>query len=98
VGTQSSPAAASQGAFGIAVGTYLEEDRAKEEGVKLTASTKLPARVETVTENESTMYRLVLGSFESRKQAEKTASTLIERGLVDEARVVPLGSATASKQ
>ena len=37
-------------------------------------------------------------SFESRKQAEKTASSLIERGLVDEARVVPLGTTTASKQ
>jgi cell division septation protein DedD len=96
VGAQS--ATPSQGAFGIAVGTYLEEERAKEEGVKLTASTKLPAHVAPVTENESTMYRLVLGSFESRKQAEKTASSLIERGLVDEARVVPLGTTTASKQ
>jgi cytoskeletal protein RodZ len=96
VGGQS--ATPSQGAFGIAVGTYLEEERAKEEGVKLTASTKLPAHVAPVIENESTMYRLVLGSFESRKQAEKTASSLIERGLVDEARVVPLGTTTASKQ
>jgi cell division protein FtsN len=52
----------------------------------------------TVTEGENTEYRLVLGSFDSRKSAERAASTLIERGLVDEARVVPLSSTTASKQ
>jgi len=94
----SAPAPASQGVFGIAVGTYLFEDRAEEERVKLSASTSLPARVITVTETDETVYRLVLGSFDSRKSAERTASSLIERGLVDEARVVPLSSTTASKQ
>jgi len=75
----------------------MEEERAKEEAAKL-ASTNLPTNIVSVTENDATMYRLVLGSFDTRKQAEKTASSLIERGLVDEARVVPLGAATASKQ
>jgi general secretion pathway protein A len=95
--TQSKPAPAAQALFGVVVGTYMEEERAKEEAAKL-ASTNLPTNIVSVTENDATMYRLVLGSFDTRKQAEKTASSLIERGLVDEARVVPLGAATASKQ
>jgi len=75
----------------------MDEDRANAERTKLVASTSLPARVVPVTENDVTMYRIVMGSFESKQKAERTASSLIERGLVDEARVVPLNAATASK-
>jgi type II secretory pathway predicted ATPase ExeA len=96
-GTQSKAPPAAQALFGVVVGTFLEEERANEEAAKLT-STNLPTHVVSVTENEATVYRLVLGSFGTRKEAEKTASSLIERGLVDEARVVSLGAATASKQ
>ena len=91
------PIAVGNGPFGVAVGTYMDEDRANAERTKLVASTSLPARVVPVTENDVTMYRIVMGSFESKQKAERTASSLIERGLVDEARVVPLNAATASK-
>jgi cell division protein FtsN len=83
--------------FGVAVGTYLNEERADQERVKLVASTSLPARVVTVTEDDVAMYRLVMGAFESRQSAERMASSLIERGLVDEARVVQLSATTPSK-
>jgi cell division septation protein DedD len=96
VAAEAAPAKASaapQGVFGVAVGTYLDEDRANQEMTKLIASTKLPAQVLTVTEDGTSLYRLVMGSFESRQKAERSASSLIERGLVDEARVVPLSAA-----
>ena len=42
------------------------------------------------------MYRLVLGTYESPTAAERAASDLIARGLVNEARVVPIASAGRS--
>jgi len=74
--------------FAIAVGTYLDASRAKSELTSLTESTRLPAQVVTVAEDSVSMYRVVMGSFENRATAERTASDLVRRGLVDEARVV----------
>jgi type II secretory pathway predicted ATPase ExeA len=76
--------------FGIAVGTYLNEDRAAAERTSLTESTRLPSRVLTVSEDSVSMYRVVMGLFENRVTAEKMASDLIRKGLVNEARVVSL--------
>ena len=78
--------------FGIAVATYLSEERAAAEREKLAASSGLSARVLTVTEDGSEVYRVVLGSFADRSAAERGASDLIRKGLVDEARVISLGS------
>jgi cell division protein FtsN len=83
--------------FGIAVGTYLNEDRANSERTSLGESTQLPTRVLTATEDGGEVYRVVMGSFESRVEAERAASDLIRRGLVNEARVVPLARATPSQ-
>ena len=79
------------------VGTYLNEERAGQEREKLVASTQLPAQLLTVTENDVALFRLVMGSFVSRLQAERMASSLIERGLVDEARVIALAAPTPPK-
>jgi cell division protein FtsN len=86
------PAVASD-LFGIAVGTYLNEAHAIAERTSLTESTRLPSRVVTVAEDSVSMYRVVMGSFENRVSAERTASDLIRRGLVNEARVIPLAQA-----
>ncbi len=90
--TQKKPAIATD-LFGIAVGTYLNEDLAMAERTSLTESTRLPSRVVTVAEDSVSMYRVVMGSFENRVSAERTASDLIRRGLVNEARVIPLARA-----
>jgi hypothetical protein len=74
------------------VGTYLFEDVAAAERTKLASSTGLTGRLQTVRDGSETMFRLVLGSFDTRIVAERTASDLIARGLVDEARVVVVGS------
>jgi cell division septation protein DedD len=84
------PAPAKQ--YGIAVGTYLNEDRAREEQQKLTASAGMTVRVVTVTEDNVAMYRILLGTFDDRSSAERAASNLIQQGLVDEARVTALAT------
>jgi hypothetical protein len=86
-----------QSTYGVVVGTYLNEERAGVEREKLVASTHLAAQLVTVTENDVAMFRLVMGSFVSRLQAERMASSLIERGLVDEARVIALEASAPAK-
>jgi cell division septation protein DedD len=80
--------------YGLQVGTFLFEDVATAESAKLATSTGLRGRVEPVRDGSETTFRLVLGRFTSRASAERTASDLIGRGLVDEARVVTVGGAT----
>jgi len=78
--------------FGLAVGTFLNEDRANQERDKLAASSGQSVRVSSVTEDGGQVFQLVLGAYADRASAEKAASDLIRRGLVDEARVVPLAA------
>ena len=88
--------AATAGPYGLAVGTYLDQDRAKEISVRLSSQTQLRSRVVSVQDGSSSVYRLVLGTYESPTAAERAASDLIARGLVNEARVVPIASAGRS--
>jgi len=74
--------------FGIAVASFLDQGRAEAERGRLEASTKMPARVQTIMADSVLRFELVLGSFASQDAAERAASDLIVRGLVDEARVV----------
>jgi hypothetical protein len=80
--------------FGIAVGTFLHEQRAAAQRTSVTESTGLPSQVITVIEDTVSMYRVVVGSFEDRVSAERTASDLVRRRLVNEARVIQLARAT----
>ncbi|HTK31582.1 MAG TPA: AAA family ATPase [Candidatus Saccharimonadaceae bacterium] len=83
---------ASTRSYGLAVGTFLNEDRANQERDKLAASSGQSVRVSSVTEDGGQVFQLVLGAYSDRASAEKAASDLIRRGLVDEARVVPLAA------
>ncbi len=74
----------------IAVGTYLNEPRAKREQTRLDTAAEYVAQVSPVHEDRVTMYRVSLGSFPTRSAAERAASDLISKGLVDEARVLPI--------
>jgi cell division protein FtsN len=89
-GTQGSGAAASGGPYGLAVATYLFEDRAASEKDRLASATGLSARVVTRTEGGATVYRLILGSFDSRSAAQRKAEELTGQNVVSQASVVPL--------
>ena len=65
--------------FAVAVGTFLDD------GI---CGPALPRLVRTVTADSVSRFELVLGLFRSHDAAERAASDLISRGLVDEARVV----------
>jgi type II secretory pathway predicted ATPase ExeA len=89
------PAAPPAGAptFSLGVGTYLNEARARAEQARLTENTPYPARVATVQDDGVAMYHVTMGSFTTRVAAERAASDLISRGLVDEARVLRVAPA-----
>lgn len=76
--------------FGIDVGTFLNQDRATSEQTKLQGSTGLTAKVEPVTDGGVTSYRIVLGEFSSRGEAEKKANALIVSQTIREAHVIKL--------
>jgi len=76
--------------LGLEVGTYLDADRAHLECERLAAESGLRAWVVTSREYGATSYRVVLGVFRTEDRAQSSATTLLERGLVSEARVVPL--------
>ena len=73
--------------YGVSVGTFLAEDRAKSESERLAAATGLAGRVVAGSDGD---FHVVLGAFPDRAAAEKAASNLIGGGKVEEARVVPL--------
>jgi cell division septation protein DedD len=88
------PATARQGSYAIAVGTFMNERRATAEQARLSESTNLATRVQTVREDSLSMYRVVVGSYPDRSAAERAATDLVQRGLVSEARVVSVSQGT----
>jgi hypothetical protein len=86
-GATSTPAASSTH-FGIGVVSYLDEARAKLESDRLSQDTFLPSTVLPYRDAGTTMYRVVVGRFATVREAERNANTLMEKGLINEARVV----------
>jgi len=76
--------------FGIDVGTFLNQDRANQEQTKLQGSTGLEAKVTPVSDGGVTSYRVVLGEFTSKAEAEKKANDLIVAQTIREAHVIKL--------
>jgi hypothetical protein len=74
--------------FGIGVVSYLDEGRARQEADRFTQSTKLPSVVMPYRDAGTTMYRVVIGRFTTVGEAERNANTLMENGVINEARVV----------
>ena len=89
-GASAAPKPAAAGPFGIDVGTFLDEDKANTESTRLGSATALAAKVVTKTEDGASVYHVVLGSFPSRSAAEKKSETLVAKGLVNEAHIVPV--------
>ena len=82
------PVAATQRSFGIAVGSYVDRQRANAERKRLGDASHLDAVVRPVRSGGATVYEVVLGSFRDRASADQAAGDLIDRSIVDEARVV----------
>ena len=76
--------------YGIAVGTFLTQDRANQEQTKLQGSTGLGGSVAEVKQDGVTQYRVVIGDFTSKGDADKKANELIVAASVREARVIKL--------
>jgi hypothetical protein len=84
------PKVVEKGPFGLDVGTFLVEDRANSEQVRLATATGLPGRVVTRNEDGGDVYHVVLGSFATRAAAEKRAEALVAKGQVNQARSISL--------
>jgi hypothetical protein len=74
--------------FGIAVGRYMDEERADSERDRLSAATGLAGMVAPTKEGGTTMYRVILGKFTSHESAERKATALADSSLVRQAIVV----------
>lgn len=71
--------------FGIGVGTFLDEGRAKSELDRLSGSTSLAGLVAPTKDGS---FQVILGKFPNRGAADKKAVALADSGLVREAHVV----------
>ena len=78
--------------FGIDVGTFLNQDRANAEQTKLQGSTGLTAKVTPFNDGGVPSFRVVLGEFSSKAEAEKKANDLIVSQAIREAHVIKLKS------
>jgi cell division protein FtsN len=77
---------AEKGPFGLDVGTFLDEDRAKAELEKLSTATGLKGTVIT----REDVFHVVLGSFPTRSAANKRAEALVAKSLVSQAESISL--------
>lgn len=81
------PKETARGPYGIDAGSYIAEDRAGSEQARLATATGLAGRV--VSADDGT-FHVVLGSFASRAAAEKASDPLLAKGILSEARIVPI--------
>lgn len=84
-GATTTPPAPKTDGFGIGVGTYLDEGRAKSELDRLSGTTSLTGLVAPTKDGS---FQVILGKFGSRGAADKKAVALADSGLVREAHVV----------
>jgi hypothetical protein len=76
--------------FAINVGSYLSEERARDERDRLVYETGLQGWVIPVSTDGYPSYQVVLGIYGTQERAEQSAEVLITRELVSEAQVIPL--------
>ena len=81
---------------GIEAARYLDSERAQAERTLLAETTGYSVRVIEATDGGALVYRVVVGSFGSRRKAQAAMNDLVDRGLIDEARVVALPESDSS--
>jgi hypothetical protein len=74
----------------VGVAAFLDADRAATEKDRLTRDTTLPGMVVPFKDGDQTMYRVILGRWSTAADAERAANALLERGLINEAHVIPI--------
>ena len=79
--------------YALEVATYINETRAREEMERLSVLTALPTRLRVATDYSGTTYRILVGRFDRRSQAERAAEDLVGRGILNEARITSIGPA-----
>ena len=84
------PRVVEKGPFGLDIGTFLAQDRADSELIRLAAATGLKGKVITRNEDGGDVYHVVLGSFATRAAADKRAESLVGRSLVNQAQSVSM--------
>ncbi len=90
------PKPALNNVYGIAVGDYLEQDRAGQESARLADLTGLPGRVVRHFDGGTSMFRVVLGNFDDEPSAEHAADRLLLQPGVREARVIVIAKVRAN--
>ena len=80
--------------YGIAVGAYLDRDRANTESARLSDATNETGRVVAYMDGSTTMYRIVIGNYTDQASAEASATELIRRNVIKEGRVLLLSRTT----
>ena len=78
--------------YALEVATYINETRAREEMDRLSVLTSLPTRLRSAPDFSGTTYRILVGRFEQRAQAERAAEDLVGRGILNEARIIAVPS------
>jgi hypothetical protein len=63
--------------FGVLVGEFLSETRARQVASLLSLVTRKSARVDTLGEKSNTRYQVWLGPFRSREEAERAARWMV---------------------
>jgi cell division septation protein DedD len=90
------PARASSGTiYGIAIGNFLDEERANQESARLGDLTGLPGRIVRYTDDGTPMFRVILGNFTDEAAAEHAADRVLAKPGVREAHVVVLAKTPA---
>jgi hypothetical protein len=78
------------GAFGIAVGNYPDEQSAVNERQRLNTLTDQPVALSQTNENGAMQYRVVIGNFATRAQADSAGRTLASTLSLPSWEVVPI--------
>jgi len=78
------------GGYGIAVGSYPDEQSAVNERQRLNSLTDQPVTMSQSVDNGVTNYQVVIGNFATRAQADSAARTLASSTSLANWRVVPI--------
>lgn len=84
------PMAEGTGPFGVAVGNYSDEQGAVNERQRLNSMTSEPITMSQTSENGTTVYRVVIGSFATRAQADSAGRSLASTASLPDWKVVPI--------
>lgn len=78
------------GPFGVAVGNFGDEQSAVNERQRLNTMTDQPITMSQSSENGSTLYHVVIGSFATRAEADSAGRALASTASLPDWKVVPI--------